>query len=138
MSDDEKLKGIAPIELGEKTVQQVQLVMATRDIKNHEFVNAHWELVHCCDGSYRSYPRGTILVQDVNSHWFNFDSWSAAAEFTRERLEQLRQVEEELQLIGILKCDIESGSWDEGYLKVVERVLAREESALAELKKGMR
>ena len=60
------------------------------------YVQSKWKLTAYCDGSYRDYPRGTVLVQDVNHHWFDFDSWSAAAEFTRSREEEIRQAEEEI------------------------------------------
>ena len=67
---------------------------------DEKFLLRHWEFVYCCEGSYRSYPRGTILVQDVNLHWFNFDSWSAATEFTRARLELIKDKQEEIEWLG--------------------------------------
>jgi hypothetical protein len=100
--------------------------------EDEKFVREHWGLVARCDGSYRDYPKGTILVQDVNHHWFNFGFWSAAAEFTRERLEQVRQVEEEIAWL----TDGMAVSGDEE--PIGDRILARLKEALAALKKGMK
>ncbi len=101
-------------------------------MSDEEYVRSKWKLVAHCDGSYQNYLRGTVLLQDVNRHWFDFDSWSAAVEFTREREEQIRHVEEEIALL-------------EGWKHLVEvknpaalRILGREQAALAELKKGMK
>ena len=90
-----------------------------------EFVLAHW---------------GEGLDEDyTDDHQFffiadsgvNFDSWSSAAEFTRARLEEIRQVEEEIALAsGTLEAP-ENGV-------IAKRTLARLQAALAELKRGMK
>lgn len=69
-----------------------------------------------------------------------FYSWTDAAEFTRARLEEIRQVEEEIQFVEIsLKyaheaCGVESCGCEEPF----KRILAREEAVLADLKRGMK
>jgi len=117
-------------------------------------VKAKWILTHHCDGSYRDYPRGTVLIQDEDRHWLNFDSWAAAAEFTRNRLEEIRQVEEEISLVdrqivggvSIVISSIPEDEEEDAQARREEticnsrwcRILAREQAALAELKRGMR
>ena len=102
---------------------------------NEKYVRDHWDLVHRCDGSYRSYPRGTVLVQDVNGHWSDFDSWENAAQFTRDRLEEIRQVEDEITWI---EDDVWAYSerWDMG--KAYERIVSRLQSVLEDSKRGMK
>jgi hypothetical protein len=77
-------------------------------------------------------------------------AWSAARAFTEERLEQIRQVEEEIQYLALhlrsIKLAIE-GAYemrapanledDQRDYSTVCRILAREQAALAELKYGM-
>ena len=103
-------------------------------VENMVFVREHWDLVHHCDGSYRAYPRGTVLIQMVHGEWLDFASWAAAAEFTEQRLEEIRQVEEEIKLGAwiVVNCLLPIGS-----LPVMNRKAARENTALTDLKKGM-
>jgi hypothetical protein len=63
--------------------------------------------------------------------------WKQAAEFTRERLRQIAEIEEEIQLFAGLR--IESGL----YLRptaerIAHRLICREQEALVALKKEMR
>ena len=105
-------------------------------VENMVFVREHWDSVHHCDGSYRAYPRGTVLIQMVHGEWLDFASWAAAAEFTEQRLKDVRQVELEIALLrGLLfLLSAENGDLT---APIWERVLAREQAALADLKKGM-
>ena len=116
---------------------------------DEKFVREHWDLVHRCDGSYRGYPCNTVLVQDMNGHWFDFDSWSAAAEFTRNRLEEIRQVDEEIRLLkGYNKSnkscsensfsELRSREQHTTSFITVGRTIVRLQAALAELKRGMK
>ena len=95
---------------------------------NEEMVRAAWELTHRCDGSYRGYPRGVVLLQDKHGHWLDFTSWAAAAEFTRERQEEIRQLREE---IFYSNCGPNA-------IPVCKRILARLEAELAKLRQGMK
>ena len=122
---------------------------------DEQVVKATWLVTHYCDGYYRDYPRGVVLIwsQDEDRHWLNFDSWAAAAEFTRNRLEEIRQVEREIEELltfsgsggdwcewgieGPYVADKEVASLIRGYTTRC-RILAREQAALAELKRGMR
>jgi hypothetical protein len=62
-----------------------------------------------------------------------------AAEFTRELLEQVRQLEEEISVIreGVETCESDDGD-ERKYGPPIRRILARLESALADLRKGMK
>jgi hypothetical protein len=112
---------------------------------NEQFVREKWNLVHCCDGSYRNYRRGTILIQDTPGHWLDFQGWIPAAEFTRQREEDIRQVEEE---IAEIRKDFEVFAADDlqrikgdplnPETAIYGRVLAREQELLATLKRGLR
>jgi|SRR6266704_3597154 len=65
------------------------------------------------------------------------DSWSAAAEFTRTRLEQIAEVEEEIAVLRQLLPEIGIRAW-EHQKNAWSRILARETAALADLKRGLR
>jgi hypothetical protein len=77
------------------------------------------------------------LIQDIHSHWLDFDSWTAAAEFTRQRLEEIRQVEEEIAILneGLSVITLPQ---DEKYAMPLTRIVAREQELLATLKRGLR
>lgn len=57
-------------------------------------------------------------------------AWSAARKYTEERQEEIRLVEEEIEML-------ENEDRHDDYPPYL-RILAREEAALAELKKGLR
>ena len=96
------------------------------------YVRGKWENVIVCDGSYRSYARGTVLFNWANHKFYEFADWDAAYAFTLAREEEVRQVEEEVALLK---------GWryvQEGISPQATRILAREQAALDELKRGMR
>ena len=96
------------------------------------YVRRVWENVIVCDGSYRSYARGTVLFNWANHKFYEFADWDAAYAFTLAREEEVRQVEEEVALLK---------GWryvQEGISPQATRILAREQAALDELKRGMR
>jgi hypothetical protein len=114
--------------------------------QDEQFVREMW--VDCCveDHSTCCGPFEPIRVRmtDSMSRWAATaeQAWSAAAEFTRERLEQIRQVEEEVSVITheykkATVCGVFMGAAT-GKALIWQRVLAREHAALTELKKGMR
>lgn len=105
---------------------------------DEKFVREHWDWVHCCDGSYQGYPRGTILTQSAPGGAKDrkeFSLWSAAAAFTRDRLERIREVEEEIMFTGAELVDCQGMKDLE---VIIKRILARETAALIELKRGMK
>ena len=56
----------------------------------------------------------------------------------KDREEQIRQVEEEIECLQLTASIAANGSWAEAWQKAFKRILAREQAALAELKKGMK
>jgi hypothetical protein len=91
-----------------------------------------WELVHCCDGSYRGYPRGTVLLQDVNGHWFDFETWQAALDFTNQRKREIAEIDEQ---IAQMKSDRDLSEGP--VIRIYVGILLRLQSIRAELTKGM-
>jgi len=125
---------------------------------DEEFVREHWERVHTGAAALHLSDYCASIV--VNAE--EFPDWSAAAAFTRERLEQIRQVEEECGLLESLAPvihrddlhmwagidadpddatidDCETIAIDNSKFQCrVQRILAREQAILAELKRGMK
>jgi hypothetical protein len=94
-----------------------------------EFVQAHWG-----DGLDPDFSDDSIFFF-VEDRGVNFDSWASAAEFTRNRLEEIAKLGSEIHAVERWLTECES----EGFLYPVRaRILAREQTALAELKRGMR
>ena len=111
--------------------------------QDEQFVREKWEEV-------REQVQACVHEAPVNQHGFVFvrcgedeemigsgtyrERWAAAAEFTRNRLEQIRQVEEEIEEIRGPLCR------DQACVRCVihTRILAREQAALADLRRGMK
>jgi hypothetical protein len=97
-------------------------------VTDEEYVLAHWADAHELEGLY-----GTCLVWVDKHHMFS--DWSNAAKFTRDRLEQIRQLKEEIGEAEFMRRHF---TGDIGLLRrLLERIVARLESALAELAQGM-
>jgi hypothetical protein len=104
---------------------------------DEEFVRRHWTKIRTeRDFGFHIWfadPEGDpyLFVEEQRDAQ---KQWAAAAEFTRTRLEQIRQIEEEIRwMTGI------EWAGQVGYnAPTVARILAREQEALAELQKGMR
>jgi hypothetical protein len=128
-------------------------------LSDREFVEVYWDGVEFRRGNkydpriisgriYAKHPvKGAewILSGNTNANKFERDkclpeaeAWSAARKYTEEILEGITLVNQELQFLEISLTEIKQGSWDHGYIVVVERIIAREQAALEELKKGMR
>ncbi len=121
-----------------------------------EYVCEHWKIVE--ESIYDPHEGYTIPQTriDFGSHHYTErkanSAWSAAAEFTRERLEQIRQVEREIEVLepfaeGRMPNKLEQlPPWANPVLHLellrrgfaIRRILAREQATLAELRKGMR
>jgi len=108
-----------------------------------EFVLEHWD--NGLDADYTD-DHQFFFIADIG---VNFDSWSSAAEFTRKRLEEIRQVEEEIRLLeGYNKsnkscsensfAELRSREQHATSFITVRRTIVRLHAALAELKKGMK
>ena len=119
--------------------------------KDEEFVRSVWKTV--TESEYDPHEGYTIPQTRVDFGHHHYteikaaDAWSAAAEFTRERLEQIRKVEEEIAYLTPQRdsmrkrnsCEaIEAQpAWFQAW-DILDRILAREQAALAELKRGMK
>lgn len=117
---------------------------------NEEFVRAHW-----LDdfNPFRGQEWLDFLAEHPESikrlGGSDEQAASVMAEYTRERLEQIRQLEEHWVLIGAQAIDWERSMereepwtnrrafWARGYIQFL-MISARLESALADLKRGMR
>jgi hypothetical protein len=127
------------------------------ELTDEEFVREHWESVRA--SFYLDSPYTFILVgrsdldtvQKFHSTHHGFETaWAAAAEFTRERLEEIRQIEREIEILE-LALPLRLDSIEDHLLAAVEatprlgrdfttlfRILKREQDALAALQNGMR
>lgn len=126
-------------------------------MEDEEFVRAHWIKASAFDG--RSWG-GTCGVHVWDGerclhHFGDYVSpeagWSAARAFTEQRLEEIRQVEEEIAVIALFVAGREEAAIDR-YAPIekifrsallaqgdsLSRILAREQQALADLKRGMK
>ena len=93
---------------------------------DEQFVREHWNLAYLSD-------------------WFEYDSWAEARAFTEARLEEIRQVEEEIAFLEhSTSCERERFPYSlrvfpaEKRFVSYSRILARERAALADLRKGMK
>ena len=115
---------------------------------DEEYVRSKWKDVE----NYKDFGMYVSLRSDSEtvSTW---SSWYAAAEFTRNRMEEIRQVEREIEVLEswitnrlswILPIN-DSLAWEgpglankARYVITYSRILAREQAALDELKRGMK
>lgn len=105
----------------------------TELMDDEAYVRQRWEHVHKCDGSYRDYPRGTFLLQEVRGEWRDFPTLSAAKAFTVERERQIAFREAEIDLVCETRLEgkgIDHSRWT--------RILELLQAALAELRRGMK
>jgi hypothetical protein len=100
---------------------------------SREYVEARWSLTVQCDGSYRHYVCGTVLIQEKNHQFWDFASWQAAKDFTVEREKQIAEVNEEITYINTF-IKTPSGSPHPVWTRIIES----RKTALADLKRGMR
>jgi len=123
--------------------------------EDEKFVRDHWEWVLVGEAQpYAGYKEHEFVWQLPGHKCYEgYESkekvWSAAAEFTRERLEQIRQVEEEFTVLDIDQgnnwrdaCKIPDFSMLRGFAFTQyvrrARTMSRLESILADLKRGMK
>lgn len=106
-------------------------------MNDEEFVREHWELVDFSDGPYTAvvyrHDEDTIeTIHGLGSGEHAQSAWFAAAEFTRKRLEEIRQLREEIEVVG------KAATVFPFYADRCSRILARLERELGELTKGMK
>ena len=93
--------------------------------EDEKFVREHWPYLHQGEATNRIYLNGL----DTNSSQTAFVDWAAAAEFTRQRLEEIRRAQEVIDILS-RGCD--------RYVPAIARILDRERKILASLKSGMK
>jgi len=97
------------------------------------------ELVHQCHAK-------TITARElVEGVWmepkyifFGCEDSAAAAEFTHDRIEKIRQVKEEIQFAIMAKEKAELEDWHRGWMPVAKRLIAARQAALADLCVGIK
>ena len=108
-------------------------------IKDEKFVKEHWLGVYQGKVTRRIYRNGLDMIPNQISCL----DWATAAEFTRQRLEEIRQVEEEIVLINEAK-EILDADVNPNWMPRIQRqlkwqsILAREQKILASLRRGMK
>ena len=102
---------------------------------NEEYVRSKWERVLICDGSYRHYAKGTILINWKNNGFYDFPNFDDAAEFTRQREGYIRHVHEEIETLDDVQ-DEKLAAMEE--LDPIKRTIKRLQIILTELTLGMK
>jgi hypothetical protein len=113
--------------------------MVETTMSDEEFVRSVWRKVHVTkQRNHRPYwVHSTTTYLGNGPFGTESEMWSAAAAFTRERLESVRQVEEEIEWIQ--DCiDMSGIVHPERGIPEQRRILARLESIRADLKRGMK
>lgn len=105
---------------------------------DEEFVRANWVEVYNDGYSVRLILPEALWIEAPKFSGA-LSRWSAAAAFTTERLEEIRQLREEIALVA----DWKDGTLGMGRESTIERcrwarILIRLETTLADLKRGMR
>jgi hypothetical protein len=106
---------------------------------DEEFVRQHWEGARCRkEERFHPWNGFEIVVSDrycaLAVRGSEAEAWSAAAEFTRKRQEQIRQVEEEIRFVESFSCVATNMADEAARLRTRDRLKA----ALADLKRGMK
>jgi hypothetical protein len=112
---------------------------------DEKFVREHWvgqdpievlvvddPMPEFCSASVRIRGFGPCFYRSTQE-----EAWSAAAEYTRNRIEEIREVEEEMMLLRsmVILLDSEPGDLT---APIYRRTITRLQSALVELKRGMK
>lgn len=115
-------------------------------------VRAFWKRVLVCDGSYRNYLRGTVLMQPQNNVFYDAVDFDAALAFTEQRKREIREKQEEINVLcALLECtkpgplidDTDPPIYECSYLPEswelkLQRILAVLNAQYAELVRGVR
>ena len=106
---------------------------------DEEYVRARWERVIVCDGSYRHYAKGTILLNWANHQFYEFKDFSAARAFTEQREREIAEVQEEIAILNEgVELAASTDADERKYGIPFKRILARLQAVLAELRRGMK
>ena len=103
-------------------------------IKDEKFVKEHWLGVYQGKVTRRIYRNGLDMIPNQISCL----DWATAAEFTRQRLEEIRQVEEEIGILSRVGAIGNTNGQLQDCARAIARILAREQEHLASLRRGMK
>jgi hypothetical protein len=97
--------------------------------RNEQFVREHW-------ASMGPMIVGRFDICDMNGEM----NWQAAREFTEQRLEEIRQVEAEVDAAySDVRWFAQGAQYEDKEQEAIHlRILAREQAALAALKRGLK
>lgn len=117
--------------------------------ENEQFVRSVWDGVNWGASNYEGSEFGVVIYDDSQGTGFRCktqsEAWQAAADFTRERLEEVRQLQEEIELLGG-DLEVELPSPLSGEIRTIfdresaiyERVISRLQAILADKTRGMK
>ena len=106
---------------------------------DEEYVRARWVRVLVCDGSYRHYAKGTILLIWSNHQFYEFKDFSAARAFTEKREREIAEISGCVALLkGLVGLARGSATDVTGMAAKLTSTLKREQAVLAELRRGMK
>jgi hypothetical protein len=128
------------------------------EMTDQEYVRANWIRAELCPCPYNNRFNTSLggrgfTLSNPSEEDTPEEAWSAAAEFTRERLEQIRQLEAEIDAADVMrksstaavKGAVLRGEHDLPFLLedvrstcAWQRILARLEAALDDLNRGMK
>jgi hypothetical protein len=117
---------------------------------DQEYVKEYWESVRYADTaiSVLAGPHYVILPDYPAKRQFAAyrhtaeEAWSAAAEYTRNRLEEIRKIKYEISLLELIHAQGDRSEWHpmdhEDDQDALLRTVSRLEAILADLKRGMK
>ena len=111
------------------------------EITPREYVERVWERAVCLGSEGDRFISLNGDMWSVAGNWnSDEEEWQAAAEFTESRLKQIADVKEEIAWLDLFppQWRLLNGDEIKGALELVGRIRTREQSALAELTKGIR
>lgn len=113
-------------------------------VTDQEFVGMHWQRAEACphpkDGSFgislggHNFTRKIVEVTIRSYDEIETLAWAAAAEFTRKRVNQIKQLDEE---ISTIRVDLGFANTDHAR-RIYSSVLARLGAVEQDLKHGMK
>jgi len=108
--------------------------------QKRQYVEERWERVHVCDGGYQYYARGTVLITYFAGKHHVFLNDSAAYDFTRQREEEIRMVEEEIVFLAdtVASYNYTQSNPCQKDVVINDRIIAKLSAEIATLRRGMK
>ncbi len=96
--------------------------------EDEKFVKEHWIIAQWMGKEY-VWP---VPLQ------VGYGTWADAAEFTRQRLEEIRQTQEGIDILSRARATGNTNAQLNDCARAIARILAREQEILASLRRGMK